>query len=76
MLLLCLERGDMVEAKKKFILEFDEPPALIFIQEKAGPKCEVYQDGERVEGIRSVKIIAAYDEPTTHEIEYLTGMTK
>ena len=63
-------------AKKKFVIEFDEPPALIFIQEKAGPKCEVYQDGKKVNGIRSVKIYADYDEPTTHEIEYLTGCTE
>lgn len=65
-----------METKKKFILEFDEPPALVFVQRNEKAVCELYQDGEKVNGIRSLRIYTAFDEPTTHEVEYLTGMTK
>ena len=64
------------KSKGEFTLGFDEPPALVFVQEKAGTRCEVYQDGVRLKGVRNVKISSGYDEPTTHEIEYLTGVTK
>lgn len=65
-----------MEEKKKFVLEFDEAPALVFVQEKVGSQCGIYQDGKEVKGVRNVRIYAAYDEATTHEIEYLTGATK
>jgi hypothetical protein len=68
--------GDFVEVKKKFILELDEEPALVFVQK--GLKCgfTLYQDGKEVKGIRNLKIYAGYDSITTHEIEYVTGATK
>lgn len=62
--------------KKKYVLELDEKPALVFIQEQAGKHFKVYQDGEEVKGARTIRIHASFDEHTTHEIEYLTGRTK
>jgi hypothetical protein len=64
--------------KKKFILEFDEEPALVFVQRKSGDirNAELYQDGEEVKGCRTVRIDAGLDNLTTHEIEYLSGSTK
>jgi hypothetical protein len=62
--------------KKKFILEFDEQPSLIFVQNNPKPSdFDVYQDGEKVKGIRRVNISAGIEEFTTHEIEYATGFT-
>jgi hypothetical protein len=61
---------------RKFVLEFDEAPPLVFVQNKVGSDFTLYQDGKNVRGIRSLKIYAGYDEATTHEVEYLTGKTK
>jgi len=66
----------MKEVNGKYVLEFDEPPALVFVQRKANGHCEVYQDGERLKGIRSIVIRSQFDEPTTHEVEYATGATR
>lgn len=65
--------------KKKFILEFDEEPALVFIQHKSGSitgDAQLFQDGREVKGWRSVVIRCGSDEITTHEVEYVTGATK
>lgn len=62
--------------KRKFVLEFDEAPPLIFVQNRVGSDCVLYQDGKKVNGIRSLRIYAGYDDATTHEITYLTGATK
>ena len=64
--------------KKKFILEFDEEPALVFVEHESGGRrtTQIYQDGKEVRGWRSARISSAIDYPTTHEIEYLTGYTK
>lgn len=65
--------------KKKFILEFDEEPALVFIQHKSGSisgDAHLYQDGQEVKGWRNVVIRCGIDEITTHEVEYVTGATK
>lgn len=48
---------------------------LVFVQNAAGDKFTVYQDGKEVRGIRSIRIDAGVDEFTTHEIEYVTGAT-
>jgi hypothetical protein len=65
--------------KNKFVLEFDEEPALVFVQKKtsAGIRdAELYQDGEAVRGWRELTIRAAIHDITTHEVEYITGQTK
>ena len=62
--------------KRKFVLEFDEAPALVFVQKNFQGGIEIYQDGERVQGIRSIVIRAGVDEVTTHTIEYATGATR
>ena len=62
--------------KRKYVLELDDKPALVFVQEQAGKYFKVYQDGAEVKGIRTIKITANFDDHTTHEIEYLTGRTK
>jgi hypothetical protein len=64
-----------MKANKKYTLEFDETPSLIFVQGEVGNDFKLYQDGEEVRGIRSVRIYAGYDDVTTHEVEYLTGKT-
>ncbi|HLR39513.1 MAG TPA: hypothetical protein VK068_03855 [Jeotgalicoccus sp.] len=62
---------------KKFSIEFDEVPSLLFVQRsvKLGD-FDVYQDGKIVKGIKYVDIDASYDSPTTHRIVYATGFTK
>ena len=62
--------------KKKFIIELDEAPALLLIQKKTGWNAEIYQDGEKLKGVRSATIRAAVGEATTHEIEFITGLTE
>lgn len=62
--------------KRKFTLEFDEAPPLVFVQNRLGNDFELYQDGKKVNGIRSLSINAGYDDFTTHEVEYMTGKTK
>ncbi|HHY28444.1 MAG TPA: hypothetical protein GX523_17220 [Desulfitobacterium dehalogenans] len=62
--------------KKKFILEFDEEPSLLFVQEKGKRHPTVYQDGEMVQGIRSIDISSSIDNITIHRIEFATGATK
>lgn len=61
--------------KKKFILEFDEAPALVFVQKNLQGGIEIYQDGEPVQGMRSIEIRAGVENVTTHRIEYVTGAT-
>ena len=61
---------------RKFILEFDEPPALVFVQHSVGDNCEIYQDGQKLKGVRTITIRAEAGEATTHEIEFVTGATK
>jgi hypothetical protein len=61
--------------RQKFILEFDEPPALVFVQHAVGHRCDVYQDGKKLKGVRAITIRAEANSPTTHVIEFATGLT-
>jgi hypothetical protein len=62
-----------VENKKKFILELDEVPALVFVsKEGIGRHDELYVKGEKVSGTKSVRIVSDLEEFTTHEVEYIT----
>lgn len=73
----AIERGEFeLEKKEKFILELDEAPGLVFVQEEPGSRFTLFQDGKKVHGIRSVKIYADFESVTTHEIEFVTGATK
>ncbi|MFD0825846.1 hypothetical protein ACT8ZR_09225 [Neobacillus sp. M.A.Huq-85] len=65
-----------MERKDNFVLELDNEPALVFVQENLKGGFKVFQDGKEVKGIRNIKIYASYDGATTHEIEFLTGATK
>ncbi|OQV53372.1 hypothetical protein [Bacillus velezensis] len=49
---------------------------LVFVQRKIGNDFEVYQDGKRLRGIRSIRIDASAQEFTTHMIEYVSGATE
>ncbi|GMK47625.1 hypothetical protein PghCCS26_47550 [Paenibacillus glycanilyticus] len=60
---------------RKFTLEFDKPPALLFVQERVGNQFTLYENGRKVTGIRTLDINASYDDITTHKIEYITGGT-
>lgn len=63
--------------KKKVILEFENEPVLIFVQYQARPgDFDIYQDGKKLEGWKTVRIDAACDNFTTHDIKFLTGHTK
>lgn len=62
--------------KKKFIIELDEAPALMFIQEKGNRPPKIYQDGKEVKGVRAIRIDAGVESLTTHMIEYATGHTE
>lgn len=62
--------------KEKFKLEFDEPPALVFVQERESNKVKVYQDGKELHGVRSIDIRAGVGKGTTHTIEFITGATR
>jgi len=59
-------------------LKFDKTPALVFVQYEIGDlrKCEIYQDGETLRGVKSISIRAAVDEFTEHKVEFVTGATK
>lgn len=70
-----VERRDKM-IKKRFIIELDETPALVFIQENGKFNPILYQDGVKVMGVRSIEINAGVGEATTHRVEYLTGHTK
>lgn len=61
--------------KRKFILEFDEAPALVFVQKDSKGIIEIYQDGQLLKGVRSIIIEASAGEVTTHAVEYITGRT-
>lgn len=63
--------------KKKFILELDEVPKLLFISaDGKGRNDRLYVTGKEVTGTRSIHIHSAYDDATTHEVEYLTLAVK
>jgi len=49
--------------------------ALVFVQRGRGSDWEIWQDGKRLNGVRSVVIRADYADATTHEVEFLTGAT-
>jgi hypothetical protein len=50
--------------------------SLVFVQQEAGMKWRVFQDGVEVEGMKSIDINADIDYPTEHTIKYSTGTTK
>lgn len=64
-----------MEAKKKFVLEFDEAPKLIYVSKTgyARKGDTLYIDGKEVKGIRSITIRSSVDCLTTHEVEYVTA---
>ncbi|MBS4195366.1 hypothetical protein [Lederbergia citri] len=53
----------------------EKEPSLVFIQRKPGDDFTVLMDGKEVRGLRRITIHAEVGEVTTHEIEYLTGVT-
>jgi hypothetical protein len=60
----------------KFVIEYDNAPALVFVQKDFAGVVEVYQDGVRLGGVYSIEIKAEVKKATTHKIEYLTGLTR
>lgn len=57
-------------------MTFEGAPALVFVQEKVGGICRIYQDGKELKGVRRITIDACAGEQTTHTVEYLTGHTE
>lgn len=49
---------------------------LVFVQRKIGDVFDVYQDGKRLRGIKRIRIDAAMEDFTTHEIEFVSGATE
>jgi hypothetical protein len=70
------ERTVISNGKKKFVLEFDEAPAFVFVSEDGQNKEKIYKNGEEVEHWRSLKVFSDLDEFTTHEIDYVTVKKK
>ncbi|MDR4942916.1 hypothetical protein RGU39_20330 [Bacillus wiedmannii] len=58
------------EPKKKFVLEFDEPPALVFISHD-GNDDEIYENGKGVHNWTAVKIDSAIDKYTEFDLSLL-----
>ena len=61
---------------EKFVLEFDEAPALIFVSRDGKGEESLLINGVEVKGARSIIIRAGVDEFTTHEIKYVTAAVK
>lgn len=59
--------------KKKFVLEFDEAPALLFISHAGGKQEELYIHGEKLRAWRGVTIKSSLNELTSYELDsYIT----
>ncbi|MES5849404.1 MAG: hypothetical protein NRZ52_30400 (plasmid) [Bacillus paranthracis] len=56
--------------EKKFALEFDEPPALVFISHD-GKKDDLYINGKGVQNWTAVKIDSAIDKYTEYDLSLL-----
>lgn len=65
-----------MDIKKKFVLEFDEPPAFIFVSKDGVREEAVYQNGKKVKFWTGLDLHSEYGEPTTYEIEYITVKDK
>lgn len=59
--------------KKKFVLEFDEAPALIFVSHDGVYDEEIYKNGEKVRHWTGATIYSSLNDVTKHEITYLTA---
>ena len=60
-----------MEVKKKFILEFDEPPAFIYVSEE--PRKEhIYLNGNKVKGWTSLEVNTNMEEVPVYKIEGYT----
>jgi hypothetical protein len=62
--------------KKKFILEFDEAPAFVFVSENGQNNEKIYKNGEEVEHWQALRVNSELNEFTTHEIDYVTVKKK
>ncbi|WP_346817188.1 hypothetical protein [Bacillus paramobilis] len=58
------------ESEKKFILEFDEPPALVFVSHD-GNNDVLYINGKGVQNWTAVKIDSAIDKYTEFDLSLL-----
>ena len=58
-------------SKKKFILEFDEPPALVFVSHDSTRE-EVYMNGNRVSNWTAIKIDSALDKYTEYDVSLVS----
>ncbi|PFS53463.1 hypothetical protein COK41_28760 [Bacillus cereus] len=58
------------ESKKKFVLEFDEPPALVFVSHD-GNNDVLYINGKGVQNWTAVKIDSAIDKYTEFDLSLL-----
>ncbi|MGX5574111.1 hypothetical protein ACWKTS_22530 [Bacillus toyonensis] len=64
------------ESKKKFNLEFDEPPALVFVAHDTQPCGEVYINGEKIHGVTEINIKASTEEFTNYTMSGFTVKPK
>ncbi|KAA1803574.1 hypothetical protein FXB61_005688 [Bacillus cereus] len=62
--------------EKKFALEFDEPPALIFVARDDKPCGEVFINGEEIHGITEINIKASTEEFTNYTMSGFTVKPK
>ncbi|MBO1583160.1 hypothetical protein J4P91_27035 [Bacillus sp. XF8] len=59
------------EPKKKFVLEFDEPPALVFVSHDSKNE-EVYMHGKRIRDWTAIKIDSAIDKFTEYDLSMVS----
>lgn len=69
-----LNKESMVPLIKDVVEKYR--PSLLFIQENGDRFPKIYQDGKELKGVRSITIRSAYDDITTHEVEFVTGCTE
>ena len=63
--------------KKKFVLEFDEEPALVFVsREGKGYTDELYINGELAQGVRDLQINSEVEGATEYEANYYVFQQK
>lgn len=70
------EPGYVGKGYNRWSLTFDEPPDLVFVQERGSNKARVFQDGKELHGVRSIDISASAGDITTHTVECITGHTQ
>lgn len=63
------------KSNDKFVLEFDEPPALVFVSHDSRNE-EVYMNGQRIRDWTALKIDSAIDKYTEYDLSLVSIKSK